>query len=132
MVTVANRKLSHISGCYDIGFDTLDGSYRSKNSAFIWIGRNVYIFHFHNNFIFNQGKYYLFLLESFKTIDFNESNPSRIWPRFGISNIEISIRLLKFKLFTERDKIWSNLKIENFRRYFDHFTFKRWKTVLNI
>lgn len=43
-------------GCYDACIDTVDGSYRSKNSTFIWIRRNVYFFHFYNHFIFNKGK----------------------------------------------------------------------------
>lgn len=70
----SNCKLSHVSGCNDIGFDTANGSYRSKNSTFIWIRRNVYIFHFHNNFIFNKGKYF-FHIKCSQQIDFDKPNP---------------------------------------------------------
>lgn len=53
--------LVSVTGCNDIGFNTTNGSYRSKNPTFIWTRRNVYIFHFHNNFIFDKGKFQYFL-----------------------------------------------------------------------
>lgn len=44
------------TGCNDFGVHTADGPNGTKNTSFIWIGRNVYIFYFHNDFIFDKGK----------------------------------------------------------------------------
>lgn len=62
-----------IAGCNDTGFDTINGSYRPKNSTFIWTRRNVYIFHFHNNFIFDKGKFH-FPCKYVQQLDIDKSN----------------------------------------------------------
>lgn len=45
------------AGCYDTCIHSIDGSNGTKNTPFIWAGRNVYIFYFHNDFIFDKGKF---------------------------------------------------------------------------
>lgn len=51
-------------GCHDTGIHSADGSNWPTYITSLWIRRNVYIFHFHYDFVFDKGKFWFSILFS--------------------------------------------------------------------